>query len=80
MEALSENAIGTIRQAAAKKGLRTDRQIAEILGISYQSFSRRINGHINFTVSEIRCLHDKLGLTKGQVYSIFFGDPIEKKS
>lgn len=41
-----------IREAAAEKGL-TQANIARKLGIGRQTFSRKLNGHTDFSVSEL---------------------------
>lgn len=72
MGGLSPLKIEALRMYAAKQGLRTDRQIAEALGISYQSYSRKINGHTDFSFKELCDLRDSLRLNKSQFYALFF--------
>ena len=80
METFNKSGVEIIRQAGAKKGLRTDRQIAKAIGISYQTFSRKINGHADFTLKEIGSLRDQLDLSRNQIYLIFFASENEKNS
>lgn len=51
-----------IREAAAEKGL-TQANIARKLGIGRQTFSRKLNGHNDFSVSEMVRLAEVLGTT-----------------
>lgn len=51
-----------IRERTAKEGL-TQAAAARALGIGRQTFSRKINGHSDFSVSELARLADFLGTT-----------------
>lgn len=52
----------TIRERAAEKGL-TQAAIARALRIGRQTFSRKLNGHNDFSVSELTLLAEILGTT-----------------
>lgn len=47
-------------------------ELAEMLGLTYQTISIKINGHKDFTQSEIRGIKRILKLNAEQVDSIFF--------
>lgn len=51
-----------IRERAAEKGL-TQAAVARAIGIGRQTFSRKINGRGDFSVSELTRLADLLGTT-----------------
>lgn len=51
-----------IRERIAEKGL-TQANIARKLGIGRQTFSRKLNGHNDFSVSELVRLAELLGTT-----------------
>ena len=57
----------------------TQNDLAELLGITYQSVSIKINGKKDFTQSEMREIADMYKLTAEQVYSIFFCDAEEEE-
>ena len=58
MEGLST----AIRQSIAEKGL-TQAAAARVIGIGRQAFSRKLNGHSDFSVSELKRLAKLLGTT-----------------
>lgn len=51
-----------IRERVADRGL-TQAEIARALGIGRQTFSRKLNGHGDFSVSELTRLAEILGTT-----------------
>ena len=51
-----------IRHSIAEKGL-TQADAAKMLGIGRQTFSRKLNGHNDFSVSELVRLAELLGTT-----------------
>lgn len=50
----------------------TQNDLAELLGITYQSVSIKINGKKDFNQSEIQKIKDMYKLTAEQVNDIFF--------
>ena len=52
-------------------------ELAELLNLTYQTVSIKMNGHKDFTQSEIRGLKLILGLTPEQIDDIFFSSTIE---
>lgn len=60
-----------LRGRIAEKGL-TQKEVAEMIGITYQSFSEKINNKSHFKVSEIIKLCDILGIVDKDSY--FFAD------
>lgn len=48
--------------------------LAEYLGIAYQTLSRKMNGHVDFTLSELRKIKRRYNLTDEQMGYIFFDD------
>lgn len=60
-----------LREKIAESGI-VMRHLAEKCGITPQSFSGKINGHNNFSMSEAATLKDILGLTDEEFMAIFF--------
>lgn len=56
-----------IRSLMAKKGL-TQNDVARILGISYQSFSYKLNNKVEFKASEIEALCNLFNITDKDMY------------
>jgi plasmid maintenance system antidote protein VapI len=50
----------------------TQNDLAELLGISYQSVSIKMNGRSDFTKNEIGRIVHTYGLTPEETYDIFF--------
>lgn len=50
----------------------TQKDLADLLGISYQSVSIKLNGHKDFTQTEIYRIMTVYKLTPEQVIDIFF--------
>lgn len=50
----------------------TQNDLAELLGITYQSVSIKLNGHKDFTQTEIYRIINFYGLTADEVMDIFF--------
>lgn len=50
----------------------TQNDLAELLGITYQSVSIKLNGHKDFTQTEIYKIINFYGLTADEVIDIFF--------
>jgi transcriptional regulator with XRE-family HTH domain len=50
----------------------TQNDLAEVLGISYQTISMKVNGKKDFTQSEIYTIIYMYKLTKDEVIEIFF--------
>lgn len=57
-----EGLMTAIRERVADHGL-TQAQAARALGIGRQTFSRKLNGHADFSVSELTRLAEILGTT-----------------
>lgn len=63
-----------IKNSGIKKG-----KIAEVLGISYVSLRRKINGEVSFTQSEIQKLCDLLSISDLKLRNnIFFKSEVDK--
>ncbi len=56
-----------LRGRIAEKGY-TQKKVAEMIGITYQSFSEKINNKSPFKVSEIIKLCDVLGIVDKDIY------------
>lgn len=54
----------------------TQKSIAELLNLSEQTISEKMNGLSDFKQSEIKLLIDRYKLTPDQVDDIFFGEPV----
>ena len=50
-------------------------KLADYLGISYQSISKKLNGHTDFKLTEIRMIKERYNLTAEEVDYIFFYIP-----
>lgn len=50
----------------------TQNDLSELLGITYQSVSIKLNGHKDFTQTEIYKIINFYGLTADEVMDIFF--------
>lgn len=53
----------------------TQKKIAELLDLSEQTVSDKVNGLSDFKQSEIKLLIDRYSLSPDQVDDIFFGEP-----
>lgn len=49
-------------------------ELAEYLGVTYQTLSKKLNGHGDFSRTEIRKMKDRYSLTAQQIDHIFFTD------
>lgn len=49
-------------------------ELAELLGLTYQTISIKINGHKDFTLSELKTMKVVFGLTPEMMDYIFFSD------
>ena len=56
-----------LRSLMARKGL-TQNDVARILGISYQTFSYKLNNKVEFRVSEIEALCNLFDITDKDMY------------
>lgn len=54
----------------------TQKDIAEILGISETSYNKRENGSLEFTISEIKKLKNIFNLSNDDIIRIFFSDDV----
>ena len=64
-----------LKYVIARAGL-TQTQLAEKLNISRQSLSERLNGSIDFKLSEIQTIKDICGLTLSELQDIFFASDV----
>lgn len=62
-----------LRNALKRQGI-TQNELAEILGLTYQTISIKMNGHKDFTQSEIKAIMIVLGLTPEEVVDIFLSN------
>ena len=46
--------------------------LANYLGITYQTLSKKMNSRVDFTLSELRLIQKRYNLTAEQVYDTFF--------
>lgn len=60
-----------MRYYMAKAG-KTEKAIAEALGISQKTVNNKINGKTEFTAREIRKVADSLGIGATEICDIFF--------
>lgn len=63
-----------LRSLILEKGMTQD-QVAKMLGISYQSFNRKVNNHCEFKASEIKALTNILDIK--DVNDIFFAHNVD---
>lgn len=66
-----------LRSAMVAKGF-TSESLAELLGISRQSFSYKLNSKRPFTSNEISIMSHELKLTPAQLVEIFFAKQVEE--
>ena len=57
----AERVAASVRAEVARRKV-TQQQLADLLGIHQMSVSRRLNGHTEFTASEIALVADFLGV------------------
>lgn len=62
-----------LREQIDKNG-DTLEELAKYLGITYQTLSKKINEHVEFTRLEVRKIKDRYSLTAEQLDYIFFVD------
>ena len=59
-------------QEARRRKLKTQQDLAYLLGISKSTYSRKENKHIPFTQDELNSIKVYLGLTDKEFMEIFF--------
>ena len=59
-------------KALLKKNGITQNELADMLGLTYQTISIKMNGHKDFTQSEIRAIMTIFSLTPDELVDIFF--------
>lgn len=69
--------INEFKAAMVRKGL-TAGELAELIGISRQSLSYRINNAIDFRISEVERISQILGLSLEEKNLIFFGNQVDR--
>lgn len=69
--------INEFKAAMVRKGL-TAGELAEMIGISRQSLSYRINNAIDFRISEVERISQILGLSLEEKNLIFFGNQVDR--
>ncbi len=52
----------------------TMEKLAICLNITYQTLSKKLNGHVDFTRKEIKIMKDRYGLNAEELNDIFFED------
>ncbi len=65
-----------VRKLLAKYG-QTQNDLAQLLGVTYQSISIKLNGKSSFTLNEVRTIATIYGLGPQEVYDIFIDDDSE---
>jgi len=75
---MTKEQIECLRSEAAKSGMRTDRQIAESIGMDKATFSTKINGKRVFSLAEIEALRRSLSLSDKKVVFLFFESSQQK--
>lgn len=60
-----------LKYSIARAGL-TPQSLAEVLGLSRQSFYNRLSGKVEFTLGEIKKIAEKCQLTRDEINDIFF--------
>jgi len=70
---------------AKLKGLMAERglevtKLAEILGISRQAASNKVNGKTTVTLTDARKIAETLNMTKDERDSIFFGNSVKSEA
>ena len=68
-----------LKVALAKADM-TQNELAEKIGMLPASLNYRINGHVDFKLSEIRDIAKTLNLTGEEITAIFFDNEVEKNS
>lgn len=47
-------------------------RLADYLGISYQTLSKKLNNHVDFSLTELRLIQQRYDLKAEQIFDIFF--------
>ena len=68
-----------LRSLRALSGL-TQKQIAEKLGLSETSYTKRENGLIDFSVEEVKKMKEVFGLSDAEIVEIFFANEVAYKT
>lgn len=59
-------------KVAMKRNEDTQEKLAEALGLKISGISARINGHIDFRISEVEKIRDRYNLSNEDLVNIFF--------
>lgn len=62
----------SLMKAAIARNNDTQSDLAKALHLSQSAISNRINGKIDFRLSEINCIRQRYKLTDGETAGIFF--------
>ena len=52
----------------------TMEKLASCLNITYQTLSKKLNGHVDFNRKEIKIMKDRYGLDAEEINDVFFED------
>lgn len=58
--------------AEMKRADKTQQQMADAIGISTGTFSKKVNGQRDFTLSEVKAIKRVLGIDDHRMLAIFF--------
>ena len=59
-------------KVAMKRNEDTQEQLAEALGLQVSGINARINGHIDFRISEVEKIRRRYNLSDAELINIFF--------
>ena len=59
-------------KVAMKRNQDTLEKLAEVLGIQISGVCARVNGHIDFRISEVEKIRDRYNLSNEELVKIFF--------
>lgn len=48
--------------------------LSDYLGITYQTLSKKLNGHFEFTLAELKAIKDRYKLSDSEFCQIFFAN------
>ena len=59
-------------KVAMKRNEDTQEKLAEALGLQISGISARVNGHIDFRISEVEKIRERYNLSNDELVQIFF--------